>query len=198
MQLSHILLLRATACAACLLVGGAAFAQGAGSTQAASVGGMKMGAFTPVVFHTHAARGVGAAGNVGGGRAFNAGRMNGNVGAHAGNAANIRSFNNAGNWHGRGGRGGYGGGYGGWGPGYAYGYPYDYGYDSDDSGYAYDGYDNGYAYDNGYGPDVYAQGEPGAYCQTPDTSCALDHPSVAGAPCQCRSGFDEEPGSAQP
>jgi hypothetical protein len=178
MQHSHIL--RAAACAACLLMGGTAFAQGVGGA--------------------HATGGMGTPGPMGA-RAFHAGRMNAYAGNHAaGTIAGAHGFNSARNWHGRSGRGwyGYGGGQGGWGPGYAYGYPYDYGYDSDDSGYAYDGYDNGYAYDNGYGPDVYAQGEPGAYCQTPEMSCALDHPSVAGAPCQCRSGFDQEPGSAQP
>jgi hypothetical protein len=66
-----------------------------------------------------------------------------------------------------------------------------YGYDYGDSGYAYDGY----AYDNGYAPDVYAQGESGAYCRTLENSCALDHPSVAGEPCQCRRGFDIDVGS---
>jgi hypothetical protein len=70
--MQHSRILRATACAACLFVGGAAFAQGAGSCQAANMGDMKMGGFTPVVLHAHAAGGVGAARNVGGGRAFNA------------------------------------------------------------------------------------------------------------------------------
>lgn len=166
MQHSHIL--RATACAACLLMGGAAFAQGAGGVQAANRGG-----FTPVVMQ---GQGMGRSGNIRG-HAFNSGRMNAGVG--------VRGFNSAGNWHGRGWHG-YGAGYGVWGPGYAYGYPSDYGYDYDKSGYAYDN-----------GPYVYAQGESGAYCQTPEMSCALDHPSVAGAPCQCRSGIDQEPGTAQ-
>lgn len=172
MQHSH--LLRATACAACLLMGGGAFAQGAGGVQAAKKGG-----FTPVVMQGH---GMGRSGDI---HAFNSGRMNATVG--------VRGFNSAGNWQGRGWHG-YGTGYGVWGAGY--GYPYDYGYNYDDSGYAYDGYDNGYAYDNG--PYVYAQGESGAYCQTPAGSCTLDRPSVAGAPCQCRSVVDQEPGTAQP
>ncbi len=137
MQHSHVL--RATACAACLLIGGAAFAQGVVHAHAAHVSGVK-GGFSKVAVH----------GAVGG-----------------------RGF------HG----GGYHGGWGG-GPAFAYGwgYPYDYGYDYGYPGYAYDyGYpnDNGYGYDYGYAPRVYAQS--GTYCQTPENSCALDRPSVAGA-----------------
>lgn len=90
-----------------------------------------------------------------------------------------------GNFHGNGGHrtGGYGGGWGGSGPYYAYGwdYPDDYAYDY--------GYPDDYAYD---------YGAPGAYCQTPQTSCELDHPAAAGQPCQCRAGIDLVPGTAQP
>lgn len=187
MQHSHIL--RATVCAACLLTGGAAFAQGAAGAQGANVA-MQKGGFTPVALTHHA------------GHSFSSGRMRGNIGAH-----NIggQNFNTAGNRNGA--RGGYGGGWGGgWGPGYAAGGAYPDGYGSDDPGYAYDhgygdpgyAYDNGYPYDNGYGPGVYAQGEPGSYCQTPENSCGLDQPSLVGAACQCRNGFDQVPGTVQP
>jgi hypothetical protein len=149
----HPHVLRASVCAAVLLVGGAAFAQGANySTPKAG--------FTQVAVH---GGGVGGGGFSGGG--FHGGGFHGG-GFHGG----------GGHWaH------GYGGGWGG-GPGYAYdwGYPDDYAYDYDDPDYAYD------------------YGTPGAYCQTPETSCELDHPAVAGQPCQCHSGIDWEPGTAQP
>ncbi len=146
--------LRATACAACLLIGSAAFAQGANYSAPRA---------TRVVMHGAA---IGGGGMGGGGvhGNFSGGGMRG--------------------WQG----GGYGG-YGGWGPDYAYGwgYPdYDYGWDYD--------YPD-YAYDYGYPYDTYAEG---AYCQTPETSCPLDHPAVAGQACQCRSGIDEVPGTTQP
>jgi hypothetical protein len=102
-------------------------------------------------------------------------------GFHGGGLA---GFHGGGHWGG-------GRGWGSWGPGYSYGYPY-YGY-----GYGYpDDYAYDYPYD--YGAGVYAEGAPGAYCQTPETSCELDHPAIAGQACQCREGIDQVPGTAQP
>ncbi len=179
MQHSHVL--RATACVACLLIGGAACAQGAGGALGARADSLKFGGFTPIALHGHGfGRMGGGVGGIGGVHAFNAGRMGGNFNA-AHNFNTARAFNGAHDWHGR-----HGHGYGGYGGEYAYGwgYPYDYGY------YPYDDY----GYD--YGP--YAQGEYGSYCQTPVTSCGLSYPSVVGAACQCRNGIDQEPGTVQP
>lgn len=170
-------LLRATVCAACPLVGGAAFAQGVNySTPRA----------TRVAVHGTAIGGVGGMhGNAAAGAVY--GNFSSGVRGNA--SPGIRgnfAINGMHGWrrhHWGHGYGGYGGG-----PGYAYGYPdyYDYGLDYDDPGYAYD-----YGYPN----DTYAEG---AYCQTPETSCPLDRPVVAGQACQCRNGVDEIPGIAQP
>lgn len=182
MQHSHAL--RAMVCAACLLLGRAAFAQGAGGAAGAHLGVVKTAGFTPIAFSGHGGRG-GGHGFGGGGRAMSA------------NIGGARNFSTAGNWHGghwNQGGGWNGGGWGGWGyPGFAYGYGYpDYAYDYPDYGYDY-------SYGPGvYGYDQYAAGEMGSYCQTPVRSCSLTQPSAVGSACQCRNGIDWAAGTVQP
>ncbi len=180
--MQHPRVLRATVCAACLLMGGAAFAQGAHDS-------IPTARLTRVFAHGAAIGGVGGMGGGGVRGNFAAGGVRGNFSSGVrGNfaAGGMRGIHSAHGWNGHHWARGYGG-YGGWGPDYAY-----------DWGYPYDEWDYGYpdyAYDYGYPYDTYAEG---AYCQTPETSCPLDHPALAGQACQCRNGVDEVPGTTEP
>jgi hypothetical protein len=187
MQHSH--LLRATVCAASLLLGGTAFAQGGGHGGGHGGGG-------------HGG-GFGGGHSGGGGHGFNGGFA-------GGHGSSARAFSSGGNggWNRGGWNGGHGSG-GGWGyPGYGYGYGYDnpydsaYGYDYGDPDYAYSQPDNGYDSGYNYGPGVYSQqgyqnvapdngqqvGQLGDYCRSPVKSCQLYQPANAGADCSCRNG----------
>jgi hypothetical protein len=174
--MQHSRVLRATVCAACLLMGGAAFAQGANY----SIPNAK---FTRLALNGAAIGGAGGLGAGGIHGNFSTGGVRGNF--SSGSVHNNFAAGGLHGWHGA--RHHWAHGYGGGGPDYAYGwgYPYyDYGWDYPD-----------YAYDYGYPYDTYAEG---AYCQTPENSCPLDHPAVAGEACQCRSGVDEVPGTTEP